>query len=168
MIDIGIGICLLGSAALGFKDGFFRKLYGILGLLGGICAALLLYGWAGELFGRWFELEKEVARLVAFSAIFIIFFILMNIIYRSIGDESDKAIPVWSRLFGGGIGAFEGALIASLILMLATKFGLIDDLMIKESEFYKSFIDFTPKVMTATMKWLPKAQEFIQELKGKL
>ena len=168
MLDAAILGVLIIATVLGFKDGFFRKMYGILGFLGGICAALLVYSFVGELFSKWFDLAPEIARIVAFATIFIVFIVLLNLIYRGVGDDKTKTVAIWSRFAGGAIGLFQGALIASLLLMIATKIGFIDDAAIKGSMFYSDFIDFAPKVMRSSMKWLPKAQEFINELKEKL
>ncbi|TAK62989.1 MAG: CvpA family protein [Bacteroidetes bacterium] len=168
MLDLFILAGLIGSIALGFKDGFFRKLYGVLGFLGGLCVALLFYSLVGSWYSSWFELPEDTARVLAFATIFLLFVLALNLFYRSIGTDKTKTISVWSRFAGGFVGAFQGALLISLLLLFANKIGLFDQQTISESFFYAYLLDFAPMVITYTMKWLPKAQEFITELQGKL
>ncbi len=168
MVDIFIFGGLIIGAVLGFRDGFFRKLYSILGFLGGICASLLLYEFLGELIASWLDFSVPIARVFAFTIIFIIFVVALNMVYRWTGSDKSKTMAVWSRSLGGAIGIFQAALVVSLLLMVGNKIGMIDEPMKKDSIAYSSLIDFAPDVMTTTMTWLPKAQVFIKELKEKL
>ncbi|MBI5214321.1 MAG: CvpA family protein [Ignavibacteriae bacterium] len=166
MVDIFIIAGLIISIALGFKDGFFRKLYGVLGFLGGLSASLLLYPIVGDWFSAWFEFSTEISRILAFAAVFIVFIVSLNIIYRMLGTDKNKTIKTTSRFAGGFIGAFQGAVSVSLLLILFSRMEVIDEQAKNESLMYDKFIDFAPQVINYTMKWLPKTAEFIEELKG--
>ncbi len=166
MVDIFILGGMILSIALGFKDGFFRKLYGVLGFLGGLSASLLLYPIIGDWFSAWFDLPSDISRILAFAVVFVVFILMLNIIYRMMGTDKNKTIKTASRFAGGFIGAFQGAVSVSLLLILFSRIEVIDEQSKSESLMYDTFIDFAPKVINYTMKWLPKTQEFIQELKG--
>jgi uncharacterized membrane protein required for colicin V production len=166
MVDIFIIGGIILSIALGFKDGFFRKLYGVLGFLGGLSASLFLYPFLGDWYVDWFELPLDISRILAFATVFVLFVVTLNIAYRMMGTDKDKTIKVVSRFAGGFIGAFQGAISVSLLLILFSRIDFINEQDKKDSLMYDKFIDFAPKVINYTMKWLPKTAEFIEELKG--
>lgn len=164
MLDILILAGLISATALGFKDGFFRKLYGVLNIIGGLAASLFLYRLVGGWFSNWFELSLEISRILAFTVIFTLFIVILNLVYRSIGKHEVKSISVWSRFAGGIIGALQGILIISMFLLFIEQTGMIDESLKMESTLYPSFSELGPKIVHYSMKWLPKSQEFLNEL----
>lgn len=164
MIDIIVLIGLILSITLGFKDGLTRKLYGVLGVFGGLILGMLALNYFGNFFANVLGASTDIGRVAAFASTFVVFVLLINILYRNMGGTKDKAISVMSRFTGGVIGAFQGAIAISLMLMLVNKIGFFTDQDKQDSMLYERFYHIAPTMLNYTMKWLPEAQKMIDDL----
>jgi membrane protein required for colicin V production len=165
IVDVLIILGLLVSIALGFRDGFMRKFFGILGFLIGLVAATKLMGPAGDLFVDVFGLASESAKIVAFSFVFVAFVILENLFYRKFGIHHSNILKISSRIAGAIVGIFQGAVAVSLVLIMFNIFQMPSAETKENSLLYKPIFVIAPAVFDYATSWLPESKAFLDELK---
>lgn len=166
--DILILLGVLVFVVLGFRDGFFKKVFGILGFLGGlIFATKFMVPFAGYL-STWLSLSDETALILAFFIIFMLFIVVVNFFYRWFGRTGSETMKFWSRIAGGFLGAAQGAVAVSLILLMLSVLDIPDADAKQESMLYDSTFQVAPMVFDYTTKWMPSSKKFFDEVRGKI
>lgn len=163
-VDIGILIGFVFFAVLGFRDGFFRKVYAVLGFWGGLILATKFMKPVGKSFIKVLETGPELSFILAFFLIFSIFVILENLLYRWFGSSALDSRTMWSRVGGLLIGSLQGFVAISLILIMLRIIDIPQQSTRRESLLYPQFIKVAPALFDKTISWLPE-REFIEELK---
>ncbi len=164
-ICILVGIALF--ALLGFRDGFFRKLFGIMGLIIGLLAATRFMGDLGENIVRWLDFSPDVSYVLAFSFLFMFSMVIVNILYRWFGRSSRETLSMRSRFVGAILGIGQGLVSVSLLLIM---FGIFDIPASDERDsavFYEPIRDIAPTVYNYTTSWLPESKDFFELVKTK-
>jgi membrane protein required for colicin V production len=164
--DILIIVGILLFVVLGFRDGFFKKIFGILGFLGGLICATKFMQPLGNYIASSLNFTLETSLIVAFFAIFIFFIIILNLLYKGFGRSGGDTLKIWSRVAGGLLGAVQGAVAVSLILLMFDQFGMPDDETKQSSLLYDQTYQFAPIVFDYTTRWIPDSKKFFEELKG--
>ncbi len=162
--DILILVGLLFYIALGFRDGFFKKVFAILGVLGGLIAAAKFFPTLGDLIKDWLDLSVEVAYATAFFLLFTLISVILNLFYRWFGRSGSETQKLWSRLIGALFGGIQGAVVISLILYMFSIFDEPDQETKEASYVYKPILDVAPLVFDYTTTWVPESKDFLQTL----
>lgn len=165
LVDVLIILGLLLAMVLGFRDGFMRKIFGIIGFLAGLVAATKLMAPVGDLVVTAAGLSVESARIVAFSLVFIAFVILENLFYRKFGLQPGNVLKIGSRAAGAVVGIFQGAVAVSLILIMFNIFEEPSQETKDKSLLYKPIFNIAPLVFDYATSWLPESRAFLDELK---
>ena len=165
LIDILILVGLSLFVILGFKDGFFKKILGILGFLAGLICATKFMNPVGEKIMRWLDFSKDISHVLAFSAIFLAVVLLQILFYRWFGSSGTGTLKIWSRFAGAIVGIGQGALAISLILIMFNIFEMPSEEGKKESVLYHPILNTVPIVFDYTTTWIPESKAFIDELK---
>jgi len=168
IIDISILVGILLFVALGVRDGFFKKLYGILGFFGGLIAATKLMSPLADVFIDSLGFSEEAGLIVSFFLIFVFFMILVNLLYRWFGKSAAEHMNFWSRIAGGFLGAAQGVVAVSLILVMLSIFDIPDADAKESSVLYDDTVQVAPKIFDYTTRWLPDSKKFFDEIKGKI
>jgi len=163
--DILIVLGIIVFIILGVRDGLMKKIFGIFGFLGGLICATKFVTPFSEVLIEWLSFSKEAAIILAFFTIFILIVILVNLLYRWFGQSSGDAIKAWSRIAGGLLGAVQGAIAVSLILVMFNLFDLPTEETKIESLLYDEVFPIAPKVFDYTTKWMPDSKMFFDEIK---
>ena len=164
-VDLLIFLGLVAFMILGFRDGFQKKVYGVIGFLVGLIAATKLMNPVGDTLVEYAGLSKQHSLIVGFCLVFLIFIIIENLIYRRFGISHTGVVKMWSRIVGGFIGLFQGAVAVSLLLILFHLFEIPSSETRKNSLLYETFYNVAPIVFDYSTSWLPESRAFFDELK---
>jgi membrane protein required for colicin V production len=164
-------LILLGLAAymvLGFRDGFLKKVFAILGLWGGLVIATKYMVPVGEMFAGWFGSSDEISVVLAFACLFLAVTVVVNLFYRWFGRSDTESLKFVSRIAGAIFGAAQGAVAISLLLLMFNVFDVPSVDSQNESLLYKEWIQIAPTVFDATTTWIPDSKAFFDEVEVKL
>jgi uncharacterized membrane protein required for colicin V production len=163
-IDILIFIGVILFVVLGIRDGFFKKIFGILGFIGGLICATKFMAALGDIFMEVLGTSKEVSIIFAFFIIFIFVVVMVNVFYRWFGSSRSDAIKPISRISGGILGAIQGVVAISLILVMLSFFGIPSEEEKFDSLIYDETVQIAPIVYDYTTRWMPDSKQFFEEL----
>lgn len=124
-VDLALLIVLALCAVRGYARGFFREAFGILGLVGGIAAAVQCAAPGAAALQQHLKLPTPLDLGVAFVLIFIGVDLLINVI----GALLERVTGVvllrgLSRLGGGLLAAAKGAAVLAFVLLFLHLFPL--------------------------------------------
>ena len=162
--DILIGVGLILYIALGFRDGFFKKVFGILGFLGGLIAATKFFTMGGELVKEWLDFSAQTSFVISFFVIFLVISVSFNLFYRWFGRTGSDTEKTWSRFAGAIIGGAQGALAISLILFMFNIFDEPSTETKDNSYLYEPVLKVAPIVFDYTTTWIPESKDFLQTI----
>src|SRR5262245_16616509 len=142
MIDLWLGGMIAGYAFGGFRTGFVRRLASLGFLALSFVAASYLHTLVAGLLVSVLDVKEDNAGFVAFVVTFLVAYVALNLVSRPF--LSRIAVSGMSRAtdqaLGLGLGLLEGALIASVAIVIistyagdsllgaATDLGLLPDL----------------------------------------
>lgn len=132
IVDIIVGIILIGSAIVSFLRGFIREILTIFGIVGGIVAAYIggplllptMSGWLGIKEGE--EIPKlfdvvpydMVAQALSYGAVFLSFAIILSIISHLLSEGASKiGLGALDRTLGVAFGLARGILVLGLLYL---------------------------------------------------
>ncbi len=166
LLDLLIVLILVASTILGIKDGFFKKVIGVLGFWGGFVLATKYMGVVAQWLISWLEMESDTAHILGYALIFTAVVVGVNLGYRWFGQTGKKILSPKSRIAGGLFGFAEGLVLASLLLLAMSIFDEPDDRTKRESVFYYSLITVAPDVFDYSLSWMSSSTEFVDEIKS--
>ena len=162
LLDALIIIGVLIGFILGFKDGFVRKLVGIVGFIIAVASAVLLAGKLGLIIESALRIEYYLAEiiggLIIFFGITVIFMILKRIVH-----PFDKVNNLINQIVGGVVGSIQILFFLSAIFVIVNIFNLPD----KETKQKSVFYFYTYKIIPLTIEYLsyytPQPRQIIEE-----
>ena len=154
--------------ALGFRDGLFKKIYGILGFWGGLVIAIKFMSPFSETLGEWFDFSTEVCLVLAFFIIFLLSLVITNLLYRWFGRSASDTMQFRSRIGGALLGGAQGLVAISLILIMFNIFEIPSEEEQKESALYKKTLKIAPAVFDYSTQWMPLSKDFFEVIKSKI
>jgi membrane protein required for colicin V production len=166
-VDILVAVSVVLFTLLGFKDGFFRKLFGILSFFVGFIVATKLMGPFGKLIMGWFEFAPIFSYSFAFFAILMVVVLIFSLIYKWLGTKA-TVLKTINRIAGAFIGAGQGLLVASLFLILIKFADMPSEETKRESLFYPTIISLGPKVFDYALSVVPDSKSFFEEIEKNL
>ncbi|MDR2359478.1 MAG: CvpA family protein [Prevotellaceae bacterium] len=152
-IDIIIGVLLLLSFVLGWRQGLIRQLFGILALLLGVFCAYKFSDSTAYYLSKWFSMNEGVTGAVAFAITFIVVLFLVILTGR-LADRFIKlvALGLVNRLLGAILGALKAVLIISVCLVVLKSFSLLPEKTMHASHFYQPLESVGSKVFPYLQK----------------
>ena len=147
--DLIIIITVLVGFILGFKDGFVRKLVGLIGFGLAIVLAALLKDDLGEMVEFAFGIEIYLAEIIAGITIFFGVIIIFTLLKRVI-HPFDKVNNLINQIVGGVVGVFQLLYFLSAVFLLLNIFD-VPGKSVKESS---AFYNVTSKVIPVTIDFL--------------
>jgi len=145
-IDLIIIITILVGFILGFKDGFVRKLIGLVGFGLAIVLAALFKDDLGEMVEYAFDIEiylaKIIAGIVIFFGVILIFTLLKRVIH-----PFDKVNNLINQVVGGIVGILQLLYFLSAVFLLLNIFDVPGESVKESSTFY----NITYKVIPVTI-----------------
>lgn len=164
--DICIFVGLVLFALLGFRDGFFRKLFGILGLILGLILATKFMSGLGENVMLWFDFPSDVSHVLAFSFVYMFVMVFVNVLFRWFGRSSKETLSMRSRFLGAVLGLLQGAVVVSLLLLMSNIFDIPEKEDRDSAVLYKPMSSIAPAVFDYTTSWMPASKAFFEQIKS--
>jgi membrane protein required for colicin V production len=166
LTDILIIIGLILYMILGYRDGLMKKIFGIIGFWVGLIVATKYMETIGVRFMTWFDLEESIAFVLSFFCIFTMVALFGNLSYRWYGKTSTESLNSFSRIGGAILGAAQGLVGLSLILLMLNIFEVPSEESQNTSMLYNDTIQIAPSVFDFSTSWLPDSKVFYDEMKG--
>ncbi len=167
-IDLAIILGVFLFVLLGIRDGFLKKLFGILGVLGGLVLATKFMGVTSDYLSDWLALPKDTSLVIAFFCIFLFCIIMVNLFYRWFGRTGSDTLKFWSRIAGGVLGAVQGVLAVSLVLLFFDVFDMPSEEAKTQSMLYQQSFHAAPRVFDYTTRWMPSSKKFFEEMRDRI
>lgn len=166
-IDIIVFCAVLFFVLLGYKDGFFRKVFSILSLIIGFVIATKLMGPFGRLIIEWFEFAPYFSYPFAFFAILIAVMLIVMVFYRWLGSKG-TVLKLINRFGGALLGAAQGLLLISLVLIVLKFVEFPSEETKRDSLMYNHIINITPKVFDFLLTTIPESKTLFEEIEKNL
>jgi len=106
LLDILIIASIIVGFILGFKDGFIRKLVGLVGFILAVVAAVFFAGKLGKLIENLFGIEYYLAEIIGGIFIFILIIAIFMVLKRIV-HPFDKVNNIINQIVGGVVGAIQ-------------------------------------------------------------
>ena len=164
-------LLIIGEVALagllGYRDGFFRKIFGILSFLVGLIVATTYTGKVGRAIDYILPISMEFSYILAFFLLFLSIILLQNILYKILA-KGRETLKFPSRMGGALLGAAQGTLVASLLLLMLGIFQIPSDSTKQESIFYKPVLNIAPRFFDYWSLVVPQSRDLYDMLKKDL
>jgi membrane protein required for colicin V production len=161
-IDIIIVIAVAVGFLLGFKDGFVRKIVGIVGFITAVVIAILFSSFVGRIIESTFGIEFYLAEIMAGLFLFIAIMIVTTILKRVI-HPFDKVNNLINQLIGGFIGIIQLLFFISAIFLLLNIFNFPDKKTQESSVLYNYAYGFIPSSIDFLKDYTPSTEDVIKD-----
>ena len=145
-IDLIIIITVLVGFILGFKDGFVRKLIGLIGFGLSVVLAVMFKDELGKMIEYALGIEIYLAQIIGGIAIFFGVILIFTLLKRII-HPFDKVNNLINQIVGGVVGIFQLLYFLSAVFLLLNIFDVLGKSVKESSAFY----NITYKVIPATI-----------------
>ncbi len=156
-IDIALAIFILLGAYHGFKAGFLLELFSLIAVVLGILGGFKLMGLMMVLLADKFKVDEKILPYLAFSVIFLLIVMVVNITGKLIKASIDRS---FLGIFDTSAGALLGLLRTTF--MLSIVLWIVDSLKFKflshwtdGSWLYPIVADFAPQITAGISELLP-------------
>lgn len=160
-LDIIILITLVIGFILGFKDGFVRKLIGILGLIVAVLVTALFSGRLGVIIEQVFNIELYLSEIIAGIILFLGTVLIFAIVKRLV-HPSDKVNNLINQLVGGAVGVIQLMFFLSAVLLLLNIFNVPDEEVQESSFLYHNTYNIIPFTINYLKDYTPSTEEIIK------
>jgi membrane protein required for colicin V production len=150
------GLCF--SMYLGYRGGLTKKLLNILALIGSIVLATKLLPGLGSFITDTLFVPDPYGNILGFASVIIVIMTATILVYRRLA--SYRTSTMVSQISGALLGAFEGAVLISLVLLMLKLFEIPDQSTRTESLLYKPLVNLTPTMFDRLHAYLPEASDF--------
>ena len=161
-IDIIIIVALAIGFLLGFKDGFVRKLVGIIGFIAAVTIAILFSSYVGKIIESVFGIEFYLAEIMAGLFLFVAIMIVTTILKRVI-HPFDKVNNLMNQLLGGFFGIIQLLFFISAIFLLLNIFDFPDKKTQQASTLYKYAYGAIPTSIDFLKNYTPSTEDIIKD-----
>jgi membrane protein required for colicin V production len=162
VIDIVlIGLILIGFI-LGYKDGFVRKLIGLIGFALAIFLAIRFSVQGGKMLESATGIEFYLSRIIAGFVIFLVVMILTSLIKRLV-HPFDKVNNFVNQLLGGVFGTIQILFFLSAVLFLLHIFDMPSKKDIDNSLLYASVYSVIPVSVKYIDNYAPQSKSIIKK-----
>jgi membrane protein required for colicin V production len=162
LLDALIVIGVLIGFILGFKDGFVRKLIGIIGFVIAVVAAVFFSHNLGLFIESAFRIEYYLAEIIGgviiFFGILAIFMFLKRVIH-----PFDKVNNLINQIVGGVMGAVQIIYFLSAIFIIVNIFDLPEKQTRDRSIFYYPTYKVIPLTIQYLSYYTPQPRKLIEE-----
>lgn len=162
VFDIIIAAGLLVGFILGFKDGFVRKIIGIIGFCCGLYLALTFADDLGRLLESSLGIEFYLAEIMGGVIIFL-FTILVFTVLKRIIHPFDKVNNLINQIIGGIVGSIQVIFFLSAVLLLLNVFEIPDKKTADSSLLYNTTYQVIPSAINYLSGYTPKTKKIIED-----
>jgi len=163
VLDYILVVIYCASGFLGFRAGLFKKIFGIVSFFVGLIFGTRLMSPLGRVLHQSFGFAIELSYVLAFFLVFAGVVLIQNIISKKIGDFNAGTVLL-NRVGGTLLGLIQGALAASLFLLMLSVFDVPSDSVRRDSVLYKATLNIAPRLFDLCMGIIPESRIFYDEL----
>jgi len=149
-IDIVVVVLALASFYLGYKEGFIKKVFDVIGFFLGIFLAIKFAAEMGSVYKSLLGVADGSAGIIGGVTIFIFFQVLTTVIVKATKIH-DKVNHLINKLVGGVAGAIQIIIFLSAIFFAASKLSFPAEETTKGSYFYSSVKSLLPSIIDAIL-----------------
>lgn len=162
LVDLIILIIALIGFALGYKDGFIRKLVGFIGFILAVYLSIQFASMLGKALENVFGIEYYLSELIAGAAIFILIIVVFAVLKRLIHPH-DKVNNLVNQIIGGIIGMLQILFFLSAALYILNVFNVPSNNSKKNSLTYKPVYGIIPATIDLVSNYTPDAKKRIKD-----
>jgi membrane protein required for colicin V production len=163
ILDLVIIAVLLIGFVLGYKDGFVRKVIGLIGMVTAIYLAIKFSDVLGELIESAFEIEYYLAEIIGGMVIFLLIILIFSILKRVV-HPFDKVNSFINQLVGGIVGMLQVLFFLSAVFFLLRIFDVPDEETGEASLLYTPAYLILPRTIDYIQDYTPESKQIIDEL----
>ena len=128
-VDLTLLVLLTLCALRGYWRGFFREVFGLLALIGGLAAAVRYTGLGAVLLQQYVKLPSPVDLAVTFVVIFVMVRLLVNLIGVLLDHLAGALLlQAINRVAGACVGVGKGATVLAFVLLFLHLFPVVSAL----------------------------------------
>jgi len=161
-VDLIIIITVLVGFILGFKDGFVRKLIGIIGFALAIILAALFKDDFGLMIEYALSIEFYLSEIIAAAVIFLGVILIFTLLKRII-HPFDKVNNLINQIVGGVVGIIQLSFFLSAVFMLLNVFNIPGKDTKDSSAFYEITYKIIPVTIGILTSYTPDTKKIIKE-----
>ena len=175
-VDWAVVAILAVAAISGLKQGFFRSVCGLGGLILGLAVASWNFHHAADALSSFIQ-ARPVAEMVAFLAIAVVVIIVAGFVGHVFAKTLKLIGLGWLDTLAGGIfGLIQGAAFVSILMLAAAAFFPGDAYWIAEGKVTRNFIgtaslgshitppDLGKRIRAELHDWQAQAQQWLHEV----
>jgi membrane protein required for colicin V production len=147
---------------LGFKDGFVRKLIGLIGFALAIVLAVLIKDDLGEMVEFAFDIEIYLAEIIAGITIFFGVILVFTLLKRVI-HPFDKVNNLINQIVGGVVGILQLLYFLSAVFLLLNIFDIPGKSVKESSTFYNITYKVIPVTIDFLTNYTPESKKIIND-----
>jgi len=161
-VDLIIIITVLVGFILGFKDGFVRKLIGIIGFVLAIFLAARFKDDFGLMIEYALSIEFYLSEIIAAVVIFLLVILIFTFLKRII-HPFDKVNNLINQIVGGVVGIIQLSFFLSAVFMLLNVFNIPGKATKDSSAFYEITYKIIPVTIDILTSYTPDTKKIIRE-----
>lgn len=160
-IDLIVVIAVLIGFILGFKDGFLRKLIGVIGFISAVFLSAYFKSHLGRFIDSTFDIEYYLAEIMAALIVFFTTVLIFSILKRIV-HPFDKINSLINQIIGGVVGILQILIFISAVFLLLNIFDIPDKSSRKKSFLYEPTYSIIPSAFNLLKEYTPSTEEIIK------
>ena len=161
-LDLIIIITVLVGFILGFKDGFVRKLIGIIGFVLAVFLAARFKDDFGLMIEYALSIEFYLSEIIAAIVIFLLVILIFTFLKRII-HPFDKVNNLINQIVGGVVGIIQLSFFLSAVFLLLNVFSIPGKETKESSVFYETTYKIIPVTINILTSYTPDTKKIIRE-----
>lgn len=164
-LDILIVVLIAIPALIGLSKGFLRKVLSLVSLIAGLYLATKFNTDISFFIMKITGLSQKTSNIFSFIVIISVVYTLGIYIAKKISNINSLTKSV-DKTLGLFVGIIQGMIIASLCVIAANNFDLVNKETINNSKLYVFVNDFAPRTFNTIASFLPNYKSFYEEIKS--
>jgi membrane protein required for colicin V production len=162
LFDILILAFIAIGFILGFKDGFVRKIIGIVGFIIATLLSIKLAAFVGKVIESALNIEFYLSEIIGGIAIFLFVIVVFSIIKRVV-HPFDKVNNIINQIVGGVIGILQVLFFLSALFLLLNVFNQPSKKITSKSFFHEKILGIIPSVISSVRVYTPETKKMIKD-----
>ncbi len=151
------------SFLLGYKDGFIKKLIGVIGFFSAIVLGIYFSGPLSGIVSAIIDPDRNTARIIAGFLVFVLISFSASLLKKKLKPD-DKVNSLINNITGGAVGALQTLFFISAVLYIAGLLEFPSKNVKKGSLFYTQVYYLLPRTVNLFVKYSPTAKEKINNI----
>jgi membrane protein required for colicin V production len=162
LLDIIILVFLAVGFILGFKDGFVRKIIGLMGFIMATLLSIKLAAFIGKFIESALNIEFYLSEIIGGIAIFLLVIVIFSIIKRVV-HPFDKVNNIINQIVGGIVGILQVLFFLSALFLLLNVFNQPGAKITSKSFFHEKILGIIPSVISYVRVYTPETKKMIKD-----